>query len=83
MPTALDAGRYISNGCGLHDQRQYVRTMGLPDPSTCASAARNSGVMVAVEWRRKIVPYASHVSVGDLYSVPLTGKNSSVGLRMT
>ena len=83
MPTALEAGRYTSNGCVVSDQRQYVRTTGLPDPSTCASAARKSGVITFVACPRKSGAYSCQVSAGVLYSVPLTGKNSSEGLRMT
>ena len=83
MPTALDAGRYSSNGFQLSCQRQDVRATGLPAPSTWASAARNAGVMTAVEWPRKIGSYCRHVSGGVLESAPLTGKNSSAGLRMT
>ena len=83
MPTALDAGRYSSNGRCDSDQRQYVRAIGLPDASTCASAARNAGVIVAVECLRKTDSYVSQVSSGSLYSTPLTGKNSSEGLRTT
>ena len=39
--------------------------------------------MMAVECRRKSGPYCRHVSGGALVSAPLTGKNSSVGLRIT
>src|SRR2546427_11600618 len=57
MPTALDAGRYSSNGFQVSCQRQDVRATGLPAPSTWASAARNAGVMTAVEWPRKTGSY--------------------------
>src|SRR5207249_10230414 len=83
MPTALDAGRYSSNGFQVSCQRQDVRATGLPAPSTWASAARNAGVMTAVEWPPKIGSYCRHVSGGVLESAPLTGKNSSAGVRMT
>src|ERR1035441_3748457 len=83
IPTALDAGRYTSKGLGLNDQRQYVRTTGLPEPSTCASAASNSGDMMRVEYFRNRGAYCRHVSEGILLSVLLTGKKSSDGLRMT
>src|SRR5258705_12239208 len=83
MPTALEAGWYHSNGFHDRRQRQYVRATGLPAPSTCASAARSSGAMMAVEWTRKSTSYERHVSGGVLNSRPLTGKNSSVGLRIT
>src|SRR3954463_7393768 len=83
MPTALDAGRYTSNGCSVADQRQYVRATGFPDPSICASAARNSAVIVGVACVRNSGAYASHVSAGVLFNVPLTGKNSSVGFFAT
>src|SRR4030081_2377041 len=83
IPTALEAGRYTANGCSVHDQRQYVRATGLPEPSTCASAASSSGVMMLVEYFSKAAWYSRHVSAGVLYNVPLTGKNSSEGLRMT
>src|SRR2546422_4123765 len=79
MPTALDAGRYSSNGFQVSCQRQDVRATGLPAPSTWASAARNAGVMTAVEWPRKIGSYCRHVSGGGLESAPLTGENSSAG----
>ena len=39
--------------------------------------------MTAVECLVKSGPYSRHVSDGVLESAPLTGKNSSVGLRMT
>src|SRR5215813_15033923 len=81
MPTALDAGRYTSNGFQLNRHRQYVRAMGLPLPSTWASAASSSGVMTAVECLTKSGPYSRQVSAGVLASDPLTGKNISVGLR--
>src|SRR6266581_3346893 len=83
MPTALDAGWYTLNGLLAGRQRQYVRATGLPAPSTWASAARRSGVMTAVECSRKIGPYRRQVSGGVFASVPLTGKNISVGLRIT
>jgi hypothetical protein len=60
-----------------------VRAIGFPEASTCASAARNSGPIAGVACWRKIGPYSRHVSSGSLSSVPLTGKNSSVGLRTT
>ena len=83
MPTALEAGRYSSKGCHVSRQRQYVRATGLPEPSTWASAARRGGVMTGVACARKSGAYSRHVSGGVLESVPLTGKNSSVGLRTT
>src|SRR2546425_3064955 len=83
MPTALDAGWYTLNRFRARRQRQYVRATGLPEPSTWASAARSAGVMTAVECRRNSGPYCRHVSGGALASTPLTGKNSSVGLRTT
>src|SRR5262245_7164817 len=83
MPTALDAGWYHSNGFHDRRHRQYVRATGLPAPSTWASAARSSGAMVAVECARKSASYERHVSGGVFESAPLTGKNSSVGLRTT
>src|SRR5262249_36963190 len=83
MPTALDAGWYHSNGFHDRRHRQYVRATGLPAPSTWASAARSSGAMIAVECARKSVSYERHVSGGVFDSAPLTGKNSSVGLRTT
>src|SRR5688572_18524651 len=83
MPTALEAGRYSSNGCHRSRQRQYVRATGLPALSTCASAPSRSGVMMAVECLWKRCPYRRHVSGGVLPSEPLRGKNSSVGLRST
>src|SRR3989442_15553247 len=64
-------------------QRQYVRATGLPLPSTWASAASSSGVMTAVACSRKSGPYFRQVSGGVFASAPLTGKNSSVGLRIT
>src|SRR3990170_612692 len=82
MPTALDAGWYSSKGFRARRHRQYVRATGLPPPSTWASAARNSGVMTAVECSLKSGPYVRHVSDGLLMSASLTGKNSSVGLRI-
>src|SRR6476646_5519021 len=81
MPTALDAGRYTSNGFQLNRHRQYVRATGLPLPSTWASAASSSGVTTAVECLTKSGPYSRQVSAGVLASEPLTGKNISVGLR--
>src|SRR2546427_11652340 len=83
IPTALDAGWYSSNGFHVRRHRQYVRATGLPAPSTWASAARSSGVMTTVECPRKSDPYWRHVSGGVFESAPLTGKNSSVGLRST
>src|SRR3989449_5621346 len=83
IPTALDAGRYSSNGFHDRRHRQYVRATGVPAPSTWASAARSSGVMTAVECPRKSDPYWRQVSGGVFESAPLTGKNSSVGLRST
>src|SRR5437867_5565238 len=82
MPTALDAGWYSSKGFHVRRHRQYVRATGLPPPSTWASAARRSGVITAVECSLKSGPYRRHVSNGGLMSVPLTGKNISVGLRI-
>src|SRR5881396_3672291 len=83
MPTALDAGWYTLNGFHVRRQRQYVRATGLPLPSTWASAASRSGVMTAVECSRKSRPYRRQVSGGVFASAPLTGKNNSVGLRIT
>jgi hypothetical protein len=83
MPTALDAGWYISKGFQVSCQRQYVRATGLPEPSTWASAASSSGVMTAVECAPKSGPYCRQVSDGVLWSAPLTGKNISAGLRIT
>ena len=83
MPTALDAGRYTPNGWTVHDQRQYVRATGFPDPSTCANAASNSGDITLVENFSNAELYWRHVSAGVLFRVSLTGKNSSEGLRMT
>ncbi len=83
MPTALEAGRYTSKGSGVARHRQYVRATGLPVASTCASAARNSGVITLVACARKIGAYDRQVSVGVLWRTPLTGKKSSVGLRTT
>src|SRR5512134_109717 len=83
MPTALDAGRYSSKGFHPSRQRQYVRATGFPLPSTWASAASKSGVMTAVECSWKSGPYRRQVSPGGLAREPLTGKNSSVGLRIT
>ena len=39
--------------------------------------------MIAVECSRKSGPYCRHVSGGVFDSEPLTGKKSSVGLRIT
>jgi hypothetical protein len=83
IPTALEAGRYTSNGCDDQDQRQYVRATGFPEPSTWAIAASKSGVITPVEYFRNIDAYCCQVSAGDLLSVPLTGKNNSDGLRTT
>src|SRR5438093_12655329 len=83
IPTALEAGRYISNGFHVRRHRQYVRATGLPAPSTWASAASRSGVMTGVECSRKSGAYCRQVSGGVFDSTPLTGKNSSVGLRTT
>src|SRR5215475_12402584 len=83
MPTALEAGWYHSNGFHDRRHRQYVRATGLPALSTCASAARSSGAMIAVECARKSGSYERHVSDGVFESAPLTGKYSSVGLRST
>src|SRR6266545_6658672 len=83
MPTALEAGRYHSKGFHVRRKRQCARATGLPAPSTWASAARSSGVMTAVECPRKSDPYWRQVSGGVFQSAPLTGKNSSVGLRST
>src|SRR5438093_790401 len=82
MPTALDAGRYSSKGFRARRHRQYVRATGFPAPSTWASAARSSGVIMAVECLVKSGPYCRHVSYGVLASAPLTGKNISDGLRI-
>src|SRR5260370_40655125 len=81
MPTALDAGRYNSNGFQLGRQVQRGRATGLPAPSIWASAASNSGVMTAVECSRKSGPYRRQVSSGVFTSAPPTGKNISEGLR--
>src|SRR5580704_2042197 len=83
MPTALEAGRYTSNGFQLSRHLQYVRAIGLPLPSTWASAASSSGVMTAVECLTKSGPYCRQVSAGVFTSEPLTEKNTSVGLRAT
>src|SRR6185503_18403379 len=83
MPTALEAGRYTSNGFQVSRHFQYVRAIGLPLPSTWASAASSSGLMTAVECSSKSEPYARHVCAGVLASEPLTGKSNSVGLRAT
>ena len=60
-----------------------MRTTGFPEPSTCAIAARRSGVITLVAYFLKMGAYCRHVSDGVLYRVPLTGKKSSDGLRMT
>src|SRR3989454_4520447 len=83
IPTALDAGWYSSNGFHVRRQRQYVRATGLPAPSTWASAASSSGVMTAVACSRKSGSYFRQVSGGVFPSAALTGKKSSVGLRIT
>src|SRR5580704_15055600 len=83
MPTALEAGRYTSKGFQPSRHLQYVRATGLPLPSTWASAASSSGVMTAVEYLAKSGPYCRQVCAGALTSEPLTGKNTSVGLRAT
>src|SRR4030095_6193651 len=83
IPSAVAPGRYHSKGFHVRRQRQYVRATGLPEPSTWASAARSSGVMTEVEYRRNSSPYCPQVSGGALVRTPLTGKNSSVGLRIT
>src|SRR4029450_8702359 len=83
MPTALEVGRYTSNGFQLSRHRQEVRATGLPLPSTWASAASSSGVMTAVECLAKSRPYWRQVRDGCLASEPLTGKNTSAGLRAT
>src|SRR2546430_10855256 len=81
MPTALDAGRYSSNGFQVSCQRQDVRATGLPAPSTWASAARNAGVMTAVEWPRKIGSFFRPVSGGVLGSAALPRENNPAGVR--
>src|SRR5438093_12091417 len=83
MPTALDAGSYTLNGFQVRRHRQYVRATGLPAPSIWARAASRSGVMTSVARARNSGPYWRHVSRGVLVNEPITGKNSSVGLRMT
>src|SRR5512145_3452333 len=83
MPTALEAGRYTSKGFHLSRHRQYVRATGLPAPSTWASAASRSGVMTAVACLRNSRSYRCQVAGGVFESDPLTGKKSSVGLRIT
>src|SRR5580704_17098436 len=83
MPTALEAGRYTSNGFQLSRHLQYVRAIGLPLPSTWASAASSSGVMTAVECLAKSGPYCRQGCAGALTSEPLTAKNTSVALRAT
>src|SRR4029453_16273434 len=83
MPTALEVGRYTSNGFQLSRHRQEVRATGLPLPSTWASAANSSGVMTAVECLAKSRPYWRQVCDGCLASEPPTGKNTSAGLRAT
>src|ERR1700736_6231572 len=83
IPTALEAGRYTSNGFQLSRHLQYVRAIGLPLPSIWASAASSSGVMTAVECLAKSGPYCRQVCAGAFTSEPLTGKNTSVGLRAT
>src|SRR5437870_13632110 len=74
MPTALEAGRYISKGCDVHDQRQYVRTTGFPEPSTCAIAARRSGVITFVAYVLKMGAYCRHVSDRCLVECSANGK---------
>src|SRR2546429_6603412 len=83
IPTALEAGRYSSKGFHVRRQRQYVRATGLPAPSTWASAASSSGVMTAVACSRKSGSYFRQVSGGVFPCAALTGKKSSVGLRIT
>ncbi len=43
-----------------------MRTTGFPDPSTWASAARNSAVITCVEYLRNSGAYWRQVSAGDL-----------------
>jgi hypothetical protein len=81
VPTALDAGWYSSKGFRVRRHRQYVRATGFPPPSTCASAASNSGVMTAVACSRKSDPYSFHVSAGLLSSEWAKGNKISVGLE--
>src|SRR6266849_7268150 len=81
MPTALEDGRYSSNGFQLGRQLQRGRATGLPAPSIWASAASSSGEITAVECSRKIGPYWRQVSSGDFARAPPTGKNISDGLR--
>src|SRR5439155_3949237 len=83
MPTALDAGWYSPKGFHVRRHRQYVRATGLPPPSTWASAASSSGAMTAVECSRKSGPNSRQVSGGAFVSALLSGKKSSVGLRVT
>src|SRR3984893_8692137 len=83
IPTALEAGRYTSNGFQLSRHLQYVRAIGLPLPSTWASAASSSGVMTAMECLAKSGPYCRQVCAGALTSEQRTGKNASVGFRAT
>ena len=60
-----------------------MRATGLPLPSIWASEASSSGVITAVECAAKRGPYWRQVWAGVLKSEPLTGKNTSVGLRAT
>src|SRR5882672_4081440 len=81
MPTALEAGRYHSNGLRLQRQVHCGSATGLPAPSICASAASNSGEITGVEWLRKSGPYSRQVAVGVFTSAWPTGKNIPAGLR--
>src|SRR6266849_11174585 len=81
MPTALEDGRYSSNGFQLGRQLQRGRATGLPAPSIWASAASSSGAITAVECSRKSDPYWRQVSRGVFTRAPPTGKNISEGLR--
>src|ERR1700720_3018326 len=83
MPTLLEAGWYIARGFQASRHRQSVVATGLPASSTCASAASSSGEMDAVEYSRKSGAYWRQVSIGVLLNAPLTGANTSVGLRST
>ena len=55
----------------------------VPEASTWASAASRSALMTDVALSRNNVPYCCQVRSGVLFSTPLTGKKSSVGLRTT
>ena len=55
-----------------------MRATGLPELSTCASAASNSGVIVRVEKVRNSGPYCRQVSAGSLSSA-LPTKDEQLG----